>query len=772
MNNPLKQFFASYIKGDIANAVREIIPLPEAPLGSKQNLLLKHLENFVDAAVFRPIKEAGYQFFVLLEVIKKDPLFNETFKDVVDQLDFEKVLFEWLFAHEDLKPTDRKDLSPFYALFSFEEGLSVLNESDLTEILVNIPFRLREVALFHYHVALGWNRLLKSKQHYLNSLPRPKRVPFPWFPIKYSISAPSINLQQTKSLPFIFLEPIDQDLSNFFDHLTNQPAVFVVSTLSVFYQLLQIPKIIDALSDPQHLIYILDIYPNAQLLNQQAVLNDYKNFYPIYFSPSKHLELFWPYLEEAFRKCFVQDKQLMTTESPLANDLYQLSKHLLYSIQQDRLGNARQPALYVQFEQLKWYDSHKALTSTDKLAGPKIKDHIQSILEDYAKLRRVRHKEKKDKLRIAHIVPQIISLGHAPTRLLENLVLNYDKDQFDLMVVSSEILLEHPFEYPLNYYRSESSVYRGFLTIQKFQQMGIEVFINNQSFTYASDAVSLAEYLNGKDIDIAVFHGPDVVNLISTQLLSAPLRVLFEHGSQSSYAGFDLAIVSSDAAVELYQKHYADIGTRVVGLPFAVDVRKDWSMQEKPITKASMKMPETALIMTTISTKLDSRLSDEMCSAITEILKRVPNAYYAPIGNIENIERLQRIFNNAGVLDRLKFLGTLRLPSLYARSMHLYLNEFPFGSCLGILDAMASGLPVVTMYDARGPQQARYGGDFIGIDRAITSGNEKEYVELACSLLTDQYLYNEWSAHTLRQYEKFSDVKKYVKSFEKILLNS
>ena len=101
--------------------------------------------------------------------------------------------------------------------------------------------------------------------------------------------------------------------------------------------------------------------------------------------------------------------------------------------------------------------------------------------------------------------------------------------------------------------------------------------------------------------------------------------------------------------------------------------------------------------------------------------------------------------------------------------MQLYLNEFPLGSGLGILEAMAAGCPVVTMYDVHGPEAGRYGGNYFGIDRAIATCQKKEYVELTCRLLSNPIMYQEWSAHAKSQYEKFSDVRTYVKTFEAIV---
>ena len=159
-----------------------------------------------------------------------------------------------------------------------------------------------------------------------------------------------------------------------------------------------------------------------------------------------------------------------------------------------------------------------------------------------------------------------------------------------------------------------------------------------------------------------------------------------------------------------------------------------------------------------------------MCSAIGEILKRCPKAYYAPIGEVQNPDRIRLLLEPYHVNDRVLFLGVQADPSQYARSMHLYLNEFPFGSGLAMLEAMAAGCPVVSMYDPAGPPQATYGGAYFGFDRVIKTGNRQDYIDLTCRLLQDPVFYQKWSEHALNQYEKHADVKTYVQSFENILL--
>ncbi len=400
-------------------------------------------------------------------------------------------------------------------------------------------------------------------------------------------------------------------------------------------------------------------------------------------------------------------------DSPEGNWVYEITKRLLLSIQQDRLGLRSIPALYMRLAQKQWYDSHKGIVPSDKPLGPEVTDFFKMILSDLAQKRIARPRTSKRKLLLAHIVPQIVSGGHAPSRLLENLVLNHNPDKFEVIVISTELLCDYPLEYPYSFYTSPSSEERGGQLIDKFLKMGIKIILNEKAFSYEASAFELNRLLKDYGVDTAVFHGPDIVHTMVAQMTDVPLRVLLEHGSQPAYQGFDLAIVSSEAALDIYQDLYKKIHTRVIALPFAVDVRRDWHPES--YTRESLGLPEDSLVMTTISTKLDTRLNDQLCHCIGVILKRVPKAYYAPIGEIKNTKRIKTILTQYGVADRFYSLCASECsPSQYARCMHLYLNEFPFGGCFGILDAMAAGCPVVTMYDANGPQQARYRGNFYG----------------------------------------------------------
>ncbi len=509
----------------------------------------------------------------------------------------------------------------------------------------------------------------------------------------------------------------------------------------------------------------LNQYPNKQFVVQDRRNIPHKEFQPIIVGKRTRIELAIPALIESLKNYFGQPNEALEHDSEASDWLYHVAKRLLFSIREERLGASRAAALFEHQALLNWYDPHKGLPPPGKDLGPEPRDYLRTNLARLAKERPQRTK----KIKLAHVVPLIVDgTSHAPSQLLDNLIMNHDRDRFQVVVITTEKAGFHPYEYPFNFRYAPSTKERAPLRIAKFLAEGVKTYMLENFLYYEEAARSAAQLLKELAVDIVVFHGPDVVNSMCAQLTDVPVRILFEHGTQPAYPGFDLVVVSSEGAAEAYREHFNKLHSEVRVLPFAVDLRSRW--QAEPYSKEQLGLPEDSLVMTTISNHLASRLNEAMCRAIAEILKHVPRAYYAPMGAVEDKakDRLREFFDQQGVENRVLFLGACNNPTQYARSMDLYLNEFPFGSCLALLDAMAAGCPIVTLYDAHGPQQARYGGDYFGMDRVAKS--EDDYVNLACKLLTDPQMYQEWSDHAKEQYEKHADVKRYVKEFENIVM--
>lgn len=767
MNDCFYQFLDLYQEGQFEAAIQKILPAPDTSydsLSSKEPAF-RYLVNYVDACVFGNFSEAILANRMLCDQLRHHPFLSSKYQRAIALLEFEQRILD--LALTSYPKSQQEQPSPQASLGS------LLKPDDVQQILSRGPQNYRNCLIRQVALLQGWDDLKKQKKAFSSYCEKNFLFSLPWYPLRYPFQIPSLTTLEKGMTPLIFLEPLNGDFTSFLKPLQNIPALFVFENHATFLQMLQYPEVVQSLCLPQHLIYILDLYPNEQFALQETAPLKQATFQPVFLANRKHIQNVLPILLQALPECLNQPYENFKTDSEPANWLYQVAKRLLYAIKADRLGITRAPALMEYELNQRWHDSHKELPQKDRPLGPQPSDHMAKVLEELSQKQMPRRQSnKKTPLKVAHVVPQVVDFGHAPSKLLDSLITYRDKEQFELSLIITERVQFHPYEYPYNSYTSPPTFERAPNRLKHFHETGISINFIDPRNTYIQSAEIVASILQQGQFDIAVFHGPDIINTLCTRLTDVPLKVLFEHGSQPSYPGFDLVVVSTIEAKDIYKEEHEKMHIKVAALPFAVDVRSDWLPE--PIPKAELGFPDDALIMTTISNRLDSRLGKEMCLAIVEILQKVPKAFYAPMGMVSGEERFLKFFSEHGVGDRVKFLGQKIYPSSSqcARSMQLFLNEFPFGSCLGILDAMAAGCPVVTMYDVNGPQQARYGGSFFGVDRAITSGLRQDYVELACKLLTDPMMHQEWSQHAQQQYEKFSRVPDYVKAFEEILVKA
>jgi len=763
MEDIFNRFIDLYGKGDISESIRLILPHPGFSYDSldSTNPLFPHIVNYIDACIFEGSAEAFQANQCVLSLISKNS--RPDYVPFILRVQLELKLLYRIFTGKDDYPLP----ASFTHIVECERHEILLEEDKKKSLLNSVDKNYK--ALFQEQLMLSQNWIAFKKKKNACSFLYKEMKPGFFRPLhQLNFDTPTeLNFLSQEGIPLIFLEPLKGPFTNLLQAIDQRPSIFVFETLSSLVQMLQYPEILNALSKSDHLLYILEFYPNAQFAIQDHSRLKGKSFQPILLSQNHRIQKILPVFEEALMKCISQPEQNLNKDTKEGSELYQLAQKFLYSTKAHRLGISRAYALFEYEGAKRWHDKHK--NTFDKVHD------VTSIGEDLmaTKLSQIYHQGKKDKepkLKLIHVVPQIVDGGHAPSRLLDILVKYHNPELFSLAIISTERLQMHSSEYPLQSYPSDSSSKRASQRLAYFYSQNIPVAIVENAKTYEQSAHQVAALLNLMQPDIIVFHGPDSINYQCANMVNTALKVLFEHGTIPEYPGFDLVIASSTEAPKIYQSLFERIGAKVETLPFCIDVRDGWLPQ--PIPRKTLGLPEQGQIMTTISYHLDSRLTNDMRLAIAEILKRVPQAYYAPIGPIGEKNKFMQFFQQYGVEDRIILVGPQGNPSQWARSMNLYLNEFPFGSGLGILDAMAAGCPVVSMYDVNGPPQGRYGGDYFGIDRAIISGKPEDYVDLACRLLTDPILYQEWSEHAKKRYELHANVKSYVKDFEDILIKS
>lgn len=748
--DPFFIFLDRIENGELLKAIQLIIAHPAVSydqLLSKEEAF-RYIIHYVDACVYKGLLDVSTTNQVLQMILQSDKRLSVLADHFLTVLGKEQVLLEYLL-------TQISEQKPVKEVI---EDIPLLYQP-----LVDDQLKLFQLGEDLKQAKPAWGELILGKESFINQ---------PWHLFAYPSAAFYLIDEKQGEIPVLFLEPIEQlDYAALLIPFLHKPLFLILENRANLFQLLQFPFVFQILSAPETIIYFLDQYPYDQLKTQnlpqiQAWIKN-KELRPIRVTQQPILESFLPIWLQAFKRYLTEPIEERKEETPIANWLYQLSKKVIFNIQAERYGESRCMALSIYTGYEKWFDRHKGNPPPQSDLGPISKDYFLQKLEPLMAKREVRPFAPQSKIRLAHIVPQVVDGGHAPTRLLNNLLTYGDQDWFELFLISTERMSPRFLEYPLIFYSSDPSDKRGKATLDYLSKLNVKILMVPHPQTYAQTAYFVKDVLNQLQIDIAVFHGPDEINTLCSNITDVPIRVLFEHGTVPQYSGFDLAILSTEEAFKKHREVLREKGTESCALDFCLDIRSSW--EKDPYSKESLGLPSDSFVMTTISNHLDDRLSVEMCYAIIEILKNCPQAVYAPIGIIYHPERIQALFAEYAVDDRLIFLGSKMNPSQYARSMELYLNEFPFGSCLGMLDAMAAGCPVVSMYDEYGPPQAQYGASYFGRDRVIMTGKTEDYVALASQLIQNPTLYEEWSEYAKNRYEERIDVKAYVNKFEKVL---
>ncbi|WP_068467616.1 glycosyltransferase [Candidatus Protochlamydia phocaeensis] len=763
-------FIDLYERGQWTEALRTIISHPFIAydaLYSKEKKIFSRFANYADACVFKGGLEFKHTCLVLEAICEESSHLKILLNEFLNVIKQEYVLFSCHLAPLDvLKDLEAPDsLKEFFIAFNHQTAEQIENKEGFLDPL---PPLYRPLFEKKWQIKKGREQLQQRKPDFGKLIEEEYWIyRQPWHVFSYALPLQPIQIQAGE-VPLIFLEPLEGvDYRAFLQPYCQKACILVFQTFAHFSHMLQFTDLQALLVEPHVHLYIMELYPNEQFNGQHLRWDVPKTLQPIFMISSPLLEAALPAFMQALTSCLTQSKKELEVDTPSGNWLFQVAKRMLSSIEAQRYGKSRAMAVSIEQGFLKWYDPHKGPAPDLADLGPLPVDYMRDIIQENNQKRIARAFAPKTKIRLAHIVPQIVDGGHAPTKLLRTLCTFADNEWFDLFVFSSERISDHLLSYPIAPYISPSSWHRGQLTINLLKSSLVSVWIDPESSTYEMAADQLQSQLEQHQIDIAVFHGPDEINSVVASSTDIPIRILFDHGTLPSYPCFDLIILSTEEAYNQNHDAFRRQGMESCVLPFSIDIRQDW--EELPFPREIVRLPKDSFIMTTISNHLDNRLTPEMCHAIGEILKRCPEAVYAPIGEVRKESVWRKIFAEYNVNDRVIFLGQCRNPSQYARSMNLYLNEFPFGSGLGILDAMAAGCPVVSMYDEKGPQQARYAATYFGIDYVVRSGKIEDYINLACQLIQDKAMYEKWSKHAIEQYEKRMNTQHYVRQFEKIV---
>jgi glycosyltransferase involved in cell wall biosynthesis len=583
---------------------------------------------------------------------------------------------------------------------------------------------------------------------------------FPWVnealatpPTTLPIDFPWPQPPPLPKTPFLALliEPVTIDWDRLLGSCGGQRILFLAPDAVTLQHCLAFSALHSAMTSGRDWFHVLDRYP-ADLLEQQPPLPQTEATL-VAVARRPILDSYAEPLASALAALQKEGPH----EGPAANHLFEVGRRLAWSLRGNRLGESRLFAHDFNCSQERWHSRHKGLPPHGAPLGPPQPSAALCLKRRFTLL------PKKELKRIAHVVPQLVDGGHAPTRLYRTLARHHNHRSYEVHFLITEEYAYRTTHYPLPRYFSNPSTERGSEALRELERAGCGLWLADPTARHSKTAHLLGNELGKRAIDIAIFHTASAVGAEVAALSGISCVALFDHGSLAADLGYDLYLAATA------EESDGRLDGPVVVLPHVVDVREGWLACPPPV--GSFGVPSDAQLLTTISFHLQDRLSDAMCEAIATILERSPRAHYLPIGPISPSaqNRIRRPFDRRGVANRLHFLGAQKQPSHLARSMTLYLNEFPCGSGIALLDAMAAGLPIVSFYDPHGSHQARYAANAYGAERVIKGSDPADYVALACRLLQDPALHKEWSEAAIAAYEQRGSPKAYVSRLEQAL---
>lgn len=777
--DPVAAFLELYATGKTSEALRLMYPTPDVRLDDYDALdpAYRPIVNFIDACTFGDDTQA---YYCCDELIKSLQSGNNT-------LAFPRGLLERLYNDRQvlrmrrLNPKDFEEAIHEPMIHGLSQSLLtylicetdaiLLSKKEIADSCDSFPEELQSDMLNYALYAHNWTRFRLEGPNYYNDLNwlylRAQRPPL--CRTYFHHSYPS-NLQVSITLgegevPVLFMDALDLDWKSILEPIQEHPAIFVFPSKYALSHCMAMDAILDSIVLPQHACLTLDAYPREQFLAQGTRKMFSGMLKPISLHENTLLKENETTIIGILQEFLAEDPHADGKRQQLSNWLYRLGKAIRFGTDLKRLGRNRYLAFQEYWRESELYDYFKDAPPANVTIPHYGYDYEKEILDQTQPIGPKRSVSVEKPLRIAHILPQIIDGNHASSRILRTLCQHHDRKHFQPYIYVTEKLVPRPMHYPVNDRMiCDSSQRRAPQDIANYKAMGIPVYIDPADANFQDTAQRLAKKLAEDHIDVAILHGPDPVNNLLTRLSEVPYSVFIEHGVVPEQAGYQLIILSTKEAAKELKDKYEAMGSTVIGLPFAVDIREGWD--DAPYPKSYFGLKEEHRVLTTISNHLKERLTKDVCWAIAEILKRNPNAYYVPMGPMDDTQHVYKNFTDAGVSDRVWPIGLVPNASQVARSADLYLNEFPIGSCLGLLDAMASGCPPVSMYDATGPTASKYGGAYFDINKSITNGSKEEYVELACALLNDDTMYAEWSELAKQRYEELCNPEAYVMAIE------
>lgn len=288
-----------------------------------------------------------------------------------------------------------------------------------------------------------------------------------------------------------------------------------------------------------------------------------------------------------------------------------------------------------------------------------------------------------------------------------------------------------------------------------FTNCTVRYFGGNESLTSKLERIETALKRDAVDIVISEMYGSVAVRALMRRL--APVQMYMS-------CGFIPLVLDEVDYFLLFDNLYEDAlkydidPAKLLEFPYPLSRQfLDRNYSDEQVRTERAKYPNARVVFGSLC-RLE-KVTDEYLDTIKRLLIRIPDSILI-IGGPNDQNRIKSYLAENGIQDRVFLPGTVDA-HLYGKIFDIYLETFPFGQGMAVIEVMAKGVPAVKV---KSPgmeaieQKQR--------DQALLCENADEYIEKVERLLNDPEFFRACVEKSEQIVSYVADVEKAARQIE------
>jgi hypothetical protein len=742
---PVQNFIDLYGNYLGQRALTELFNIPNFSFhqGSNPTDFERAIMQYADALAFGNLEQLFDKCRALLS------LFMERGGDLLYPNFYQRLLFDLLNLRP--APYNRNEMEQFIksregtdfdrlsmSFWICDHDKLLIPEDDLKRYLAVYNIPQQNDAMVRYNYMKNWIGFRTERPGFIEGLAAVyeagggERLTRPYYPIRYRTKktfeqkAEKSIRPLLKKIPLLVMEPLDINWKKILSSLEDSPALFLFPTRHHFLQCMQFEAVAKSLSEKNHLIYLLDAYPNHYFWRQFADYEINQGLKPYFFCQNPWIidrkidlvAMLEHYLLEGAEQAFKL--------TPAADNLYDLGLKFSFQFDLNRIGLDNYPSLVEKYSQ-----KHLRNRFVSRPFAPEPNMSVESCSR-IGPLH-LERRESKNEVE-CHLLGQLGDPYSEEEALFKTVVQRVGVPK-KTKVYCAQRLVKKRLQYPYHPFHvgpmgEESMIKQESI----FLNRGIALHVSKGEIGLEESARVAARWLDAQGVDRVVFYESNPLNDLICHLSNVPKKVCFHSLNSQAGKGYSAVIFPSEYSRINCSKELGWMKTKSLVAPFSYSFSAEKS--SFPATKTLLGCNEENLVIGTLSPYLVGDLSESFVAFIIKLLEINPSAVWVPFGPIGNIDSWKLAFGRSSVIDRIRPVGHIENPAMALKACDLYLHPFSDAkSTLGLQMAVHSGVPVVA-YGGK-PVDAIEGVLNLLLDKRVFYGDREDLMWNVNHLLKD-----------------------------------